>query len=133
MAEDYRHLKALETVDAGIPYVPLDGTWILVKNDPTIQQTLLLRSHESNISVQRDIYQPKSEVEPMMPSPLLKIPAVAVVLSMSKSKVHELVRTGDIPSVRIDKCVRVRQSDLEAFIERRMTTPETTYGGKGNG
>lgn len=133
MAEDYRHLKALETVDAGIPYVPLDGTWILVKNDPKIQKTLLLKSHETDISVQSDVSRTEREVAPMMPSPLLKIPAVAVALSMSKSKVHELVRTGDIPSVRIDKCVRVRQSDLEAFIERRMTTPETTYGGNSNG
>lgn len=133
MAKDYRNLGALELVDTGIPYVPLDGTWILVKNDPKIQQTLMLKSRQGDSLAQDEASDTEGIAAPMMPSPLLKIPAVAGILSMSKSKVHELVRTGDIPSVRIDKCVRVRQSDLEAFIERRMTSRETGYGGNRNG
>jgi excisionase family DNA binding protein len=133
MTRTYGNLRALDADAAGIPFVPLDGTWILVKNDPIIQETLMLKSRQDNFLVRNETSPTQDEVEAMTQTPLLRIPAVAEILSMSKSKVHELVRSGDIPSVRIDKCVRVRQSDLEAFIERRMTGRETTCGGSDNG
>lgn len=133
MTRSLRDMQASPELIGEVPRVPLDGAWILVKTDAKLQETLSLKSLPSTVPLQGGVSQPEREAESMKPSPLLKIPAVAGLLSMSKSKVHELVRTGDIPSVRIDKCVRVRQSDLEAFIEDRLTSRPMTYGGGNNG
>jgi len=48
---------------------------------------------------------------------LYRIPEVARFLSLGKSKVYELVRSGALPSVRIDGCRRVKGEDVIAFIE----------------
>lgn len=133
MTDNIRHLKTSQGLNGHAPYAPLDGPWILVKSDPKIQETLVFKSLESDNPLRRETPQSEREAETMATSPLLKIPAVAGLLSMSKSKVHELVRTGDIPSVRIDRCVRVRQSDLEAFIERRMVGRPISHGSGTNG
>jgi excisionase family DNA binding protein len=47
---------------------------------------------------------------------LLKVPEVAARLSMSRGKVYELMRSGALPSVRIDRTRRIRTRDLEAFV-----------------
>jgi excisionase family DNA binding protein len=47
---------------------------------------------------------------------LLRVPEVAARLSMSRGKVYELMRSGALPSVRIDRSRRVRTHDLEAFV-----------------
>ncbi len=48
---------------------------------------------------------------------LYRVPEVAQFLSLSKSKVYELLRSGVIPSVKIDGVRRVRGSDVVAFVE----------------
>ncbi len=48
---------------------------------------------------------------------LYRITEVAQHLSMSRSKVYELVRAGVLPSVRIDRARRVRGADVIAFVE----------------
>lgn len=47
---------------------------------------------------------------------LLRIPEVAERLTMSRSKVYQLIQSGVLPSVRIDHSRRVRMRDLEAFV-----------------
>lgn len=47
---------------------------------------------------------------------LLRIPEVADRLTMSRTKVYELIQSGALPSVRIDRSRRVRVRDLEAFV-----------------
>jgi excisionase family DNA binding protein len=42
---------------------------------------------------------------------------VAHFLSVSRSKVYELVRSGALPSVKIDGVRRVRGCDVLAFVE----------------
>lgn len=51
-------------------------------------------------------------------SPLLKGNDVAQRLNISRSKAYQLMRRGDIPTVRIDGSVRVRESDLDEYIQR---------------
>jgi excisionase family DNA binding protein len=41
---------------------------------------------------------------------------VANILQVSKSFAYQLIRCGDIPSVRLGRAVRVRLQDLERFI-----------------
>jgi excisionase family DNA binding protein len=42
---------------------------------------------------------------------------VAVFLNISRSKVYELLGTGDLPSVKIDRTRLVRGSDLRQYVE----------------
>lgn len=48
---------------------------------------------------------------------LYRIREVAEFMSLSRSKVYELVRTGKMSSIRIDGARRVRGCDVHAFIE----------------
>jgi excisionase family DNA binding protein len=48
---------------------------------------------------------------------LYTVPEVARHLSLSRSKVYELVRAGVLPSVKIDRVRRLRGADVMAFIE----------------
>ena len=52
--------------------------------------------------------------------PLLTIPEVAETLRRSRSSVYELIKSGDIPAVKIGRRgVRVRRATLDVFIESR--------------
>jgi excisionase family DNA binding protein len=48
---------------------------------------------------------------------LYRISEVAEHLSLSRSKVYELVRAGVLPSVRIDRVRRIRGADVIAYVE----------------
>ncbi len=48
---------------------------------------------------------------------IMTIPEVARYLKISKSKLYWLVQTQQIPHIKIGRNVRVRQSDLERWIE----------------
>jgi excisionase family DNA binding protein len=49
---------------------------------------------------------------------LLKAEQVAEILNIGLSKAYQLMQTGEIPTIRFNRSVRVRQSDLEEFIEK---------------
>ncbi len=50
---------------------------------------------------------------------LLRIPEVARMLSLSRSRVYEMTQTGEMPHVRMGKSVRVPHSALLRYIELR--------------
>ena len=56
----------------------------------------------------------------------LKANEVARILNISRSLVYNLIQTGKIPHIRINQSVRVRQDDLNKFIEGNRTD-ENTY------
>ncbi len=45
---------------------------------------------------------------------------VARLLKISKTKVYWLIQRGEIPSIKLDRNVRVRQQDIEEYIRRRL-------------
>jgi excisionase family DNA binding protein len=47
----------------------------------------------------------------------LRIPEVAEQLGISRAKLYELIAGGDLPSVKIGGCRRVRASDLVAYVD----------------
>ena len=53
---------------------------------------------------------------------LMKIPEVAENLGLSRAKVYELMAAGDLPSVKIGGCRRVRAADLIAYVESLAPT-----------
>jgi len=48
---------------------------------------------------------------------LYRIPEVAHYLSLSRSKVYELVRAGVLPSIKIDGVRRIRGVDVLEFVD----------------
>lgn len=57
---------------------------------------------------------------------LLKATDVAKILNISRSFAYRLMRTGNIPTVRFGRAVRVRPSDLEEFKLRNLFDQDTT-------
>jgi excisionase family DNA binding protein len=49
----------------------------------------------------------------------LKVPEVAEVLRIARSRAYELVGSGEIPSVRIGRSVRVSRKELENWLEEQ--------------
>ena len=48
---------------------------------------------------------------------LYRVSEVATYLSISRSKVYELLKSGQLQSVRIDRTRLVRKADLEVYVE----------------
>jgi len=48
---------------------------------------------------------------------LYRIPEVVAILNISRSKVYELLSSGTLPSVYIDRTRLVRHEDLVAYVE----------------
>jgi excisionase family DNA binding protein len=48
---------------------------------------------------------------------LYRVPEAAASLSLSRAKVYELIRSGALPSVRVDGSRRVRAEDLRAYVD----------------
>ena len=62
------------------------------------------------------------DTESHPPTKLLKAGQVAEILKVSKSHVYKLMRTGEIPTVRIGiKSVRVRPEDLNRYIQEHIS------------
>lgn len=57
---------------------------------------------------------------------LLTVQDVQDLLQLGRSTVYELIRTGELPSVRIGRSVRIRRETLESWladIEAAKSTP----------
>jgi excisionase family DNA binding protein len=52
-------------------------------------------------------------------SELLSVMEVCQELSMGKSWVHQRIKSGVIPSIRLGKNIKVRRNDLEEYLERQ--------------
>jgi excisionase family DNA binding protein len=50
---------------------------------------------------------------------LLRIPEVAMILGISRSKVYELISSGDLPSITIGGCRRVPVAMLREWLQRQ--------------
>ena len=55
-----------------------------------------------------------------MNTKLLKAEQVADLLDLSKSFVYQMIRQGQLPAVRFGSAVRVRQEDLDAFVQANL-------------
>ncbi len=49
----------------------------------------------------------------------LKVPEVARIIRVARSRAYELVAEGDIPSIRIGRSVRVSRKELERWLEEQ--------------
>ncbi len=53
--------------------------------------------------------------------PILTIPEVARYLKISKSKIYRLLSKKEIPHIKIGRNVRIRQIDLQVWVEKQIT------------
>lgn len=54
----------------------------------------------------------------------VRVSEAAQMLSVSRSKAYELVRSGELPSIRVGKVVRVPIEGLEAWVRRQAEERE---------
>ncbi len=50
---------------------------------------------------------------------LLRIPEVAETLGIGRTKIYELIATGELPTIRVGRAVRISVSTLQKWIEER--------------
>ena len=55
-----------------------------------------------------------------MDDKIYTIPEVASYLKMSRSKVYNLVQVRKIPHIKINRNVRIRETDLKKWIEKNV-------------
>jgi excisionase family DNA binding protein len=58
-----------------------------------------------------------------LPDRLLKAAEIAEILNISKAYAYQLMKQGNIRTVKIGGAVRVRPCDLEIYIEENLTLP----------
>ena len=54
---------------------------------------------------------------------LLSIPELCQELGMGKSWVYRRLRSGEIPSVKLGRSIKVKREDLEEYLERHRSQP----------
>jgi excisionase family DNA binding protein len=54
---------------------------------------------------------------------LLAIPEVCQELGMGKSWVYRRLRSGEIPSVKLGRSIKVKRADLEEYLEKQRYQP----------
>jgi excisionase family DNA binding protein len=57
---------------------------------------------------------------------LLTVAEVAAAMRVSNMTVYRLIKGGELPAVRVGKNYRLRESDLERFLEERSVRTEGT-------
>ena len=54
----------------------------------------------------------------------LSLAEVRQVLGLGRTKTYELVATGELPAVKIGRCLRVNRGELEAWLDsKRVADP----------
>ena len=60
---------------------------------------------------------------------LLSIPEVCQELGMGKSWVYRRIQSGEIPSVKLGRNIKVRREDLEGYLEAQRYQPTSASEG----
>ena len=60
--------------------------------------------------------------------PLLTVAEVAEVLRVSNMTVYRLIKSGELPALRVGKNYRIRESELEAFLSAGLIDSEEVSG-----
>ncbi len=59
----------------------------------------------------------------MTPTALHTIPAAARILGVSERTIHRRIHAGTLPAFRDGRIIRIRDTDLSAYIEAHTTKP----------
>ena len=72
---------------------------------------------EESISGEASL-RPQQEEHEQRDMQLLSIPQLCQQLGMGKSWVYRRLRSGEIPSIRLGRTIKVRRDELEEYLER---------------
>jgi len=59
--------------------------------------------------------------------PMMKASDIAAALNVSRSKAYELLASGEIPSMTVGGCRRVRPSTFEAYLDAKEQEKPTRF------
>ncbi|MDA8401098.1 MAG: helix-turn-helix domain-containing protein [Actinomycetota bacterium] len=58
---------------------------------------------------------------PISRAPFLTVNEVSEILRVSNMTVYRLIKTGDLPAVRVGRSFRVREDDIDKYLSDRYT------------
>lgn len=62
--------------------------------------------------------------DPIANDPLLTVAEVAALMRVSNMTVYRLIKTGDLMAIRVGKNFRIRESDIDRYLDGRAVFPE---------
>ena len=65
-----------------------------------------------------------ADVQPFVTGALLTVSEVAAGMRVSNMTVYRLIKSGELPAVRVGKGYRIRESELRRFLEERSVQVE---------
>jgi excisionase family DNA binding protein len=65
-----------------------------------------------------------AEAQPFVTGALLTVAEVAGGMRVSNMTVYRLIKSGELPAVRVGKGYRIRESELQRFLEARSVHVE---------
>ena len=73
-----------------------------------------------NMSTQRGKAYPRRNPQEVAPQRLLlHIPEAAETLGIGRTKIYELIATGELPTIRVGRAVRISVSTMQKWVEVR--------------
>jgi excisionase family DNA binding protein len=65
-----------------------------------------------------------ADAQPFVTGALLTVAEVAAGMRVSNMTVYRLIKSGELPAVRVGKGYRIRESELQRFLEDRSVHVE---------
>ena len=65
-----------------------------------------------------------ADTQPFATGGLLTVAEVAAAMRVSNMTVYRLIKSGELPAVRVGKGYRIRSSELQRFLEERSVHVE---------
>ncbi len=106
-------------MDPTQPLLPLDGGLPAVPSLRPLSSPPSPAAHDASRSATAPQPKPASPPATQMPL-LLTVRDVEAELQLGRTRTYELVRSGELPVVRVGRAVRVPRHALERWIESRM-------------
>jgi excisionase family DNA binding protein len=65
-----------------------------------------------------------ADAQPFVTGALLTVAEVAAGMRVSNMTVYRLIKSGELPAVRVGKAYRIREAELQRFLEERSVHVE---------
>jgi excisionase family DNA binding protein len=95
-----------------------DGTYVYLASGPSLEKLeSALLEFELSISGEATVRTQEDEEQRRGGMQLLSIPQLCQELGMGKSWLYRRLRSGEIPSIRLGRSIKVRRDELEQYLQ----------------